>query len=202
MLNTVMAKSMARTVAMLLLICGLTTRCAFAQTSPDALFAAASPAVVKLTVEDEDYRQIGTASGFVIAFEETVGAGGRQFKSTVITNYHVIHPAVSIAVLSPTLEPGSAFQVTVVVEDPSADVAVLTVRSSRSPNQVLKFCEGAEPLIGTKRSTPPSQRLLRSDGLRPSRRDRPRGHRTGADSLDRPGDRQACTAWGQTPRDL
>ncbi len=118
--------------------------------APDRLFALASPAVVKLTIKDEDDREIGIASGFIVEFEkEKYEVRGQPvYRSTMITNYHVIRPAISVDVLFSDGRTGRASQV--MGEDESADLAVLSVSSLEEPKRALKLHEGASPRIGTK----------------------------------------------------
>lgn len=115
------------------------------QLTPDQLFASASPAVVKLTIKEDDQRPIGTGSGFIIASDKLSDGVST---STVITNYHVIYPAVFVAVAFQ--DDGTGAVNRVVVEDPSADIAVLEVLSSCRSLQALKLCAGQSPAIGTK----------------------------------------------------
>ena len=88
--------------------------------TPDRVFALASPAVVKLVVKDEDYREIGQGSGFVV---EAVSAGRESVAATLVTNYHVIRPAVHVHVVFANGDTGSVSLV--LAEDESSDVAVL-----------------------------------------------------------------------------
>lgn len=129
--------------------------------TPERLFALASPAVVKLTIKDEDDREIGVASGFIVRFGKghylyregmaTPSIGGSRgdvYNSTIITNYHVIRPAISIDVSFTGGHSGTVLQV--IAEDESADLAVLSVESLVEPKRSLKLRERANPPIGTK----------------------------------------------------
>ncbi len=137
-----------RRVAVLLLLASGASQQVLAQGSPDALFASASPSVVKLIIKDEDNREIGTGSGFVVGVEEKAAGDKARFESTIVTNYHVVYPAVGIEVRFPNRVTGTASQL--LVEDLSADIAVLTVVSSTKPEGVLKLCEGDAPPIGAR----------------------------------------------------
>jgi S1-C subfamily serine protease len=96
--------------------------------TPERLFALASPAVVKIIVKDEDGREIGQGSGFVV---EAVWTESGLFNSaTVVTNYHVIRPAVHVDVVFGNGQTGPAFLV--LAEDESADVAVLITMAKRT----------------------------------------------------------------------
>jgi len=66
----------------------------------------------------------------------------------IVTNYHVVYPAVRIDVRFEDKSTGIASRV--LVEDFSADIAVLTVTSVAKPEQVLKLCEGNAPPIGAR----------------------------------------------------
>ncbi len=114
------------------------------------LFTLASPAVVKLTIKDEDEREIGVASGFIVSFERKKHdiEGQALYRSTIITNYHVIRPAISIDVSFSEGHVGWASEV--IAEDESADLAVLSVSSLMEPKQALMLRESANPPIGTK----------------------------------------------------
>lgn len=119
--------------------------------APDRLFALASPAVVKLTIKDDDDREIGIASGFIVKIEEDekndiLGLGA--YSSTIITNYHVIRPAISIDVSFTDGHDGTVNQV--IAEDESADLAVLLAFSHVEPKRALKLEENANPPVGTK----------------------------------------------------
>lgn len=118
--------------------------------APDRLFALASPAVVKLTIKDEDDREIGIASGFIVSFEKKAHdiLGQGFYRSRIITNYHVIRPAISIDMSFSDGQCGRALQV--IAEDESADLAVLTASSFVEPKRALKLQEKASPPIGTK----------------------------------------------------
>ncbi len=105
--------------------------------APDRLFALASPAVVKLTIKDEDDREIGIASGFIVRFEKEKSdiQGQALYRCTIITNYHVIRPAISIDVSFSDGHTGWASRV--VAEDESADLAVLLASSFVEPQRAL-----------------------------------------------------------------
>ena len=127
-----------------------TTLPAHSPLAPDRLFALASPAVVKLTIKDEDDREIGIASGIIVRFEKENYdiQGKRPYRSTLITNYHVIRAAVSIDV---SFSDGQRGWVSAVLaEDKAADLAVLSASSFVEPKRALKLQESADPPIGTK----------------------------------------------------
>lgn len=118
--------------------------------TPDRLFALASPAVVKLTIKDEDDREIGIASGFIVKFQKgKFDIQGQSFYDvTIITNYHVIRPAINIDVSFSDKESGWVSKV--IAEDESADLAVLLASSLVKPKLVLKLRENVSPPVGTK----------------------------------------------------
>lgn len=118
--------------------------------TPDRLFELASPAVVKLTIRDEDDREIGIASGFIVRYErdEHDAQGQALYKCTIITNYHVIRPAISIDVLFSDGNTGWGSRV--VAEDESADLAVLLASSLAEPKRALTLQDSANAPIGTK----------------------------------------------------
>ena len=85
--------------------------------APDHLFANASPGVVKLTIKDDDDREIGVASGCIVRLEDVSGLAGLaslKYHLTIVTNYHVIRPAISIDV---TFSDGSIREVRYVIAE-------------------------------------------------------------------------------------
>ena len=117
---------------------------------PERLFAMASPAVVTLTVKDDDDREIGIGSGFVVGLEgeKSRYKGLPVYGSTIVTNYHVIRPAIEIDV---SFADGKGGWVSEVIgEDESTDLAVLAVSSFAEPKSVLKLQKDVNAPIGTK----------------------------------------------------
>lgn len=136
--------------------------------TPQELFRTASPAVVKLVVRDSDKREIGIASGFVIGYEQPESPVMRHhepFIWKVVTNYHVIHPAISLDV---KLEDGTiASALEVIAEDDATDLAVISLVATSKPRCVLALSDATAP-IGSKVYTIGSPRGMDnslSDGL-------------------------------------
>jgi S1-C subfamily serine protease len=116
----------------------------------EKLFALASPAVVKLIVKDEDGREIGQGSGFVFAVEQADHEvqGRPVYKSTIVTNYHVILPAVEVDVLFQSEDRGWVSDIA--GGDESPDLAVLIAKSFTKPSATLELNDGSTPAVGTK----------------------------------------------------
>ncbi len=92
----------------------------------ESVYASAGPSVVNITSQVITYGfrmqpipQEGTGSGFVYD-----GAGH------IVTNYHVVEDAQSISV---ALANGSVYDATVVGQDPSNDLAVLSIQAADLP---------------------------------------------------------------------
>ena len=114
--------------------------------APDKLFEFASPAVVKLVMLDDAGKEIGSASGFIIAIEKK-----RTFPHmTVVTNYHAVRPAVSIDVLLASGECGEVEGV--LSEDEAADVAILDASQvgKKPPTRALEMACGPDPPVGAR----------------------------------------------------
>ena len=94
--------------------------------TPEELFAKVSPSVVKIVVKDDNKHQILTGSGFFVALDEKIK--GRVFlRSVVITNYHVIRPAVNADII---MADGTRLLVDdLISSDESQDLAVIDVLS-------------------------------------------------------------------------
>ena len=94
--------------------------------APDTLFALASPEVVKLSIKDEDDREVGSASAFIVAHQRTKVEIEMSPPAgvTLVTNCHVLRPAVRIDVLFSDGARGWVWQV--VAEDAASDVALLS----------------------------------------------------------------------------
>lgn len=136
--------------------------------TPQELFRSASPAVVKLIVRDSDKREIGIASGFVIGCEQPESPVMRHhepFIWRIVTNYHVIYPAVSLDV---RLDDGTvASAQEVLAEDDTTDLAVISIVATHKPRSVLALADATAP-IGSKVYTIGSPRGMDnslSDGL-------------------------------------
>jgi len=119
--------------------------------TPEALYERVAPSVVTIIVNDDDGEAIGSGSGFLVdgallfgryellefrnqlAKPLTDGGTPIQF-GYVITNYHVIRPAVSVDVVLSNGEEGHVLSV--IAEDENRDLALLLV--SFSTSQPLK----------------------------------------------------------------
>jgi S1-C subfamily serine protease len=96
------------------------------QAQLEAVYQQAAPSVVNVTTEVIAYSRFmqampeqGTGSGFVY---DTAGH--------IVTNYHVVQDAQSVMV---SLANGSVYTATVVGQDPSTDLAVLTIPAADLP---------------------------------------------------------------------
>ena len=103
--------------------------------SPEDLFTKASPAVVRITVRDKDFKAIGLGSGFFISKD-----------GLLVTNQHVIKDAHFASV---RLSNGATFFVNgVVAVDAAADLALLKINGKDLPH--LGIARDAIPKVGTK----------------------------------------------------
>ncbi len=95
---------------------------------PETVYARVSPGVVTVVVKNEDGKVIATGSGFILNEESIRDRGSLPPNSWyVATNYHVIEAAADADV---KLSDGTKHKVfEVVVEDESADLAVLCLNS-------------------------------------------------------------------------
>jgi S1-C subfamily serine protease len=91
-----------------------------AELEPDALFAHASPSVVRIVTRDEDFHVTGFGSGFFISKD-----------GLIVTNYHVIRGAVFASVVPN--DGGTLFVEGLLASDPKADLALLKVSGSGFP---------------------------------------------------------------------
>lgn len=111
------------------------------QTQVEALYQAASDAVVNVTAQSTVYDffmnavpQEGTGSGFVY-----------DDQGHILTNYHVIDNADKIIV---TLADGSTLEATVVGQDPSNDLAVLQVQADGHALQPIPLADSSALQVG------------------------------------------------------
>jgi len=88
--------------------------------SPEALFAQASPAVVRIVVYDDKGKEIGQGSGFFVKSD-----------GTLVTNYHVVRGATFAEVLLSTN--ATYFVFNVLAWNEEADLAVLKVNGTDLP---------------------------------------------------------------------
>ncbi len=119
--------------------------------SAEDLYDRVAPSVVTIKVNDEDGEQIATGSGFFIdegllkerdrilehhrGLAEYITSEGIPTQAGyVLTNFHVIRPAVSADVILFNGDKGTADSV--IAEDEKADLALLAV--CMTPNQALK----------------------------------------------------------------
>jgi S1-C subfamily serine protease/tetratricopeptide (TPR) repeat protein len=123
--------------------------------SPTELYELVAPSVVTVIVKDEDGEQIGTGSGFfieeVLLSKRHEGLVNEKTSATfltafgiptqygyVLTNYHVIRPAVDADVILFNGEAGTVE--TVIAEDETLDLALLAVNiSSKQPLTGIPF---------------------------------------------------------------
>jgi S1-C subfamily serine protease len=129
--------------------------------SAEALYALASPGVVTVTVKNDDGDSIGLGSGFFLKDDlvrdrnelrnsaDTLSTSeGQPIQAAyLVTNYHVIHPAVDAEIAMKGA--CRCFVWEVVTEDEAADLAVLSllVYSSNSLTQLPLADE--TPSVGT-----------------------------------------------------
>ncbi len=106
-----------------------------ADMSPDALFAAASPAVVRVMVQDVAGRRIGQGSGFLASSN-----------GWVVTNYHVIDSASQAVVVTSDYMEYPVRGVAAV--DRRGDLALLKIEASGLP--CLLLSPGLTPQVGRK----------------------------------------------------
>jgi Flp pilus assembly protein TadD len=102
---------------------------------PDRLFATASPAVVRVLVEDAAHRPTGQGSGFVVAAD-----------GWIVTNYHVISLASFAKVVMDDFSELTVEGVAAV--DREGDLALLKVSGHDLP--CLLLADGAPPRVGKK----------------------------------------------------
>jgi S1-C subfamily serine protease/tetratricopeptide (TPR) repeat protein len=114
------------------------------QLSPEDLYEQVAPSVVTIKVKDENEQPIATGSGFFIdeqllsepykSLELSLAKrmstifsndGVAKQNAYVLTNYHVVRPAVSADVILANGHEGTAYKV--VAEDQHADLALLSV---------------------------------------------------------------------------
>lgn len=112
------------------------------------LFEYASPAVVQLLVKDEDGTVIASGSGVIIEiarWKESWWAS--VFPTTILTNWHVIRPAVEIEVVFSSGENAAAQFV--IAKDEHTDLAILPI--GRNPSgRVLQISRAPSPKIGDR----------------------------------------------------
>lgn len=103
--------------------------------SPTELFAAASPAVVKISLFDWQGKDFALGSGFFVSSD-----------GLLVTNYHVIKGAYTAIVLPVD---GRAYEVQgIVAASPEADLAILQVKVTGAP--FLEISNGPMPPVGTR----------------------------------------------------
>jgi len=106
----------------------------------EAVYQQAAPSVVNVTTEIIGYGRFmqpvpeqGTGSGFIYDTE-----------GHIVTNYHVVQDAQSVVV---SLADGSVYTATVVGQDPSTDLAVLSISTSNLP-QPLALQDSTQLRVG------------------------------------------------------
>jgi len=122
--------------------------------APDALFAKASPAVVRIDVMNAEYKKRGNGSGFLVSPD-----------GMIVTNHHVMHIGGRGLV---RFGDSKAFPVTAVLaQDKEKDLAVLKIHAKDMP--YLELCpQGEKPKVGTRAfaiGTPSGYTNTLSEGL-------------------------------------
>jgi len=122
--------------------------------APDALFAKASPAVVRIDVMNAEYKKRGQGSGFLVSPD-----------GMIVTNHHVLHIGGRGLV---RFGDSKAFPVTAVLaQDKEKDLAVLKIHAKDMPYLEL-FPKGEKPKVGTRAfaiGTPSGYTNTLSEGL-------------------------------------
>lgn len=104
--------------------------------TPEAIFARASPAVVRVVVRDEKFKEIGLGSGFFVSAD-----------GILVTNQHVVKGARFASVL---LADGKTLFVDgLLVQEDASDLAILKVNGSKLPFLELAP-EGQGPAVGAR----------------------------------------------------
>ena len=91
---------------------------------------------------DENEKPVGSGSAFFVGSY----ADGTLRRSILVTNYHVIRPAIYAQVLGPGKSKRMVWQV--IAKDESCDLALVTV--FHEPPAVLELDTGSSPPVGTK----------------------------------------------------
>jgi S1-C subfamily serine protease len=127
--------------------------------TPEALFQAASPAVVKIVLFDEDDRKLGNGSGFLFNFgavePEKVE---RPDFATVLTNYHVIQSAARALVIFNDAEECEVAWVG--AEDRANDLAMLITMNMKREFASIPISPMDKVAVGTRIYTISSPRGL------------------------------------------
>ncbi|HUU91869.1 MAG TPA: trypsin-like peptidase domain-containing protein, partial [Phycisphaerae bacterium] len=122
--------------------------------APDALFAKASPAVVRIDVMNAEYKKRGQGSGFLVSPD-----------GMIVTNHHVMHVGQRGLV---RFGDSKALPVTAVLaQDKEKDLAVLKVHAEGVPYLELSP-QGEKPDVGTRAfaiGTPAGYTNTLSEGL-------------------------------------
>ena len=120
----------------------------------DALFAKASPAVVRIDVMNAEYKKRGQGSGFLVSPD-----------GMIVTNHHVMHVGRRGLV---RFGDSKAFPVTAVLaQDKEKDLTVLKIHAGGMPYLEL-FPKGEKPDVGTRAfaiGTPAGYTNTLSEGL-------------------------------------
>ena len=104
--------------------------------SAEELFKRASPAVVRIVVRDEKFKEIGLGSGFFVSSD-----------GILVTNYHVVAKARFATVVLPS--EATLFVEGVLALDEQSDLAVLKVNGKDLPTLNL-LARGETPAVGAR----------------------------------------------------
>ncbi|MCX5685448.1 MAG: trypsin-like peptidase domain-containing protein [Planctomycetota bacterium] len=104
--------------------------------SAEELFKRASPAVVRIIVRDEKFKEIGLGSGFFVSSD-----------GILVTNYHVVAKARFATVVLPS--EATMFVEGVLALDEQSDLAVLKVNGKDLPTLNL-LAKGEAPAVGAR----------------------------------------------------